>query len=90
MEANYFPPTPALLTKKYKCKQIVCVTEWRGLSTLKYSYELHAVHSTILQKIKTMSINHTPTISITYTTRLVKKIPNTNLLYLENLNLMCG
>jgi len=33
IEGDYIPPTPGLLTEK--CKQIVSVTERRGLCTMK-------------------------------------------------------
>jgi len=35
IEGDYIPPTTGLLTEKWKCKQIVSVTERRGLSTMK-------------------------------------------------------
>jgi len=35
---------------------------------MKYAYDLHAVHTTILQKKKAVSINHTAMLSINYTT----------------------
>jgi len=43
---------PGLLTEKWKCKQIVSVTERRGLNTLEQAYDLYAVHTTIWQKRK--------------------------------------
>jgi hypothetical protein len=41
---------PGVLTEKWKWKQMVAVTERLGLSTMKEAYDLHAVHTTILQK----------------------------------------
>jgi hypothetical protein len=41
---------PGLVTVKYKFKQIVWVTERWGLNTMKYAYDLHTVHTAILQK----------------------------------------
>jgi hypothetical protein len=35
---------------------------------MKYAYDLHTVHTTILQKRKKVSINYTAIISINYTT----------------------
>ena len=35
IEGDYIPAMPGLLTEKWKCKQIVWVTERRGLSTMK-------------------------------------------------------
>jgi hypothetical protein len=43
------PFMPGLLTEKWKCKQIVSVTERWGLSMMKYVGDLHAIHTTILQ-----------------------------------------
>ena len=43
---------PGLLNKKWKCKQIVWIRERRGFNTLKYTYDWHTVHTTILQKKK--------------------------------------
>ena len=66
---------PRLLTEELKCKQIVSVTERRGLSVMKLVYDLHTVHTTILQKRKkTVSITHTAVISINYTTTVYIKI----------------
>ena len=41
---------PGVLTEKWKWKQIVSVIERQGLSTMKQAYDLHAVHTTILQE----------------------------------------
>jgi len=32
---DYIPPMPGVLTKKWKCKQILWVTERQGLSMMK-------------------------------------------------------
>jgi hypothetical protein len=37
IEGNYIPPMPGLLTKKWKCKQMVWVTERREISMVELS-----------------------------------------------------
>jgi len=37
IEGIYIPPMPCLLTKKWKCKQVVGVTDRRELSMIKLS-----------------------------------------------------
>ena len=50
---------PGLLTEKLKCKQTVSVTERRGLSTVKQAYDLHTVHTAMLQKRKKQCLSTT-------------------------------
>jgi hypothetical protein len=39
-----------VLTEKWKCKQTVRVTERRELSVIELAYELHTVHTAMLER----------------------------------------